>query len=253
MNAFRFISKSLGILAFLIIAHGLAQADTVPATVSYVKGDAYFVNASGQSQKITENMQVPPGTTITTGANGTVGLRLVPGTTTVVGPNTSMKVDSLDYSQAPSGEKKRKILLDLTKGTVYSSLIKHDGESDFRISTPEGVAAARGTDWSVTVSGSTVSVSVVDGTVVIDLPNGHTIDIPAGKVGVSTTGTGANLTYVITGLTDAEKNKIIQAIIAAGFNLSGQNGPGGLNFTNQGPGVTNPANISVNPTVSPTY
>lgn len=251
MNPFRLGLESLGLLLLLVITPGLAQADAVPAIVSYVKGDAYFLNASGQSQKITENMQLPPGTSITTGADGSVGLRLVPGTTTVVGPNTTMKIASLDYSQAASGEKKREILLNLTKGSIFSSLIKNDGNSDFRVSTPEGVAAARGTDWSVTVSGSTVSVAVVDGNVAIDLPNGKIITIPANKVGVSTTGSGANVTYVITGLTDAEKKKIIQAITAAGFHLSTQNGPNGSDFTNQAPGVTNPANISIAPTVSP--
>jgi hypothetical protein len=195
-------------------------------------------------------MQIAPGSTVKTAANGTVGLKLTPGATTVVGPNTTMKITGLDYSKTTNGQNKREILLDLKQGALYNSLVKRDGQSDFQIQTPEGVAAARGTDWSVTVSGSGVTVAVVDGKVVITLPNGHKIVIPAGKVAVSTTGTPGNITYVITGLTDDEERRIIDEIEKAGFHLAGDNG-NTSNYSNEGPQTLNPANISVTPTQSP--
>jgi hypothetical protein len=240
---------ALALLLFLVIVPTVARADAIPATVAYVEGDATVTDPAGHSDKVVAKMQLAPGSTVKTSANGTVGLNLTPGATTVVGPSTTMKIDGLNYSKTTDGHKKRDILLDLSQGSLYNSLVKKDGQSDFQISTPEGVAAARGTDWSVTVTGSTVTVAVVDGKVVITLPNGHHIIIPAGKVGVSTTGNQSSITYVITGLTDEEEKHIIHEIEKAGFNLAGSNG-GTSTYSNEGPQTLNPANISVTPTQS---
>jgi hypothetical protein len=244
------LRAAFALLLFFVVAPAIARADAVPATVAYVKGDATVIDPAGHSQKVIVEMQLAPGSTVKTSADGTVGLKLTPGATTVVGPNTTLRITGLDYSKIPGGQNKRFILLDLKQGSVYNSLVKKDGQSDFQIQTPEGVAAARGTDWSVTVSGANVTVAVVDGRVVITLPNGHKIFVPAGKVAVSTTGTPGNITYVITGLTDQEMRHIIYEIEKAGFQLAGDNG-NTATYSNEGPKTLNPANISVTPTQSP--
>ena len=244
------LRAALALLLFLVIAPAIARADAVPATVAYVEGDATIIDPAGHSSKAVTQMQISPGSTVKTGANGTVGLKLTPGATTVIGPNTTMKITGLDYSKTADGQNKREILLDLKEGALYNSLVKKDGQSDFQIQTPEGVAAARGTDWSVTVSGKGVRVAVVDGTVIIILPNGHRIIVPAKKVAVYTTGTGANITYVITGLTDEEERWIIGEIEKAGFHLAGGVGDTSI-YSNEGPQTLNPANISVTPQQSP--
>ncbi len=247
MNASRSLLQTLGLALLLILSPGLVHAESVPATVAYVQGEATYTTPAGKTEKITENSQIPVGSTVTTGKDGSVGLKLVPGATTVVGPDSKLKISSLDYSKSATGEKKRDILLGLTKGSIFSSLAKNDGKSDFRISTPQGVAAARGTDWSVTVSGSTVTVAVLDGNVVITLPNGSTITIPASKVGVSTS--SSPVTYIISGLTDDQKNELIKEIEDAGFQLSSQNGPsqGDVYSDQSTPGTLNPANITITP------
>jgi hypothetical protein len=243
------LRAALALLLFVVIAPVIARADAVPATVSYVEGDATVIDPAGHRSKVTTDMQIAPGSTVKTGANGTVGLKLTPGATTVVGPGTTMKITGLDYSKT-SGQNKRSISLDLKQGSLYNSLVKKDGQSDFQIQTPEGVAAARGTDWSVTVSGSGVTVAVVDGKVVITLPNGHKIYVPAKKVAVSTTGAPGSITYVISDLTDDELKHIIYEIEKAGFQLAGDNGNTST-YSNEGPKTLNPANISVTPTQSP--
>jgi hypothetical protein len=244
------LRAALALLLFLVIAPAIARADAVPATVAYIEGDATIIDPAGHSQKVISQMQIAPGSTLKTGADGTVGLKLTPGATTVVGHNTTMKITGLDYSRTADGQNKREIMLDLKQGALYNSLVKKDGQSDFQITTPEGVAAARGTDWSVTVSGKGVKVAVVDGTVVITLPNGHKIMVPAGKVAVSTIGGPGNLTYVISGLTTADVQLIIREIEKAGFHLAGGNGVTSV-YSNESPQTLNPANISVTPTQSP--
>jgi hypothetical protein len=244
------LRAAFALLFLFVIVPTIARADAVPATVSYVEGDAVVIDPAGHSQKVVEEMQIAPGSTVKTTANGTVGLKLTPGATTVVGPGSSVKINALDYSKTATGRNKREIHLDLSKGSLYNSLVKKDGQSDFQIQTPEGVAAARGTDWSVTVSGAGVTVAVVDGKVVITLPNGHKISVPAGSVAVSTTGAPGSITYTITGLTSEEEHKIIDEIEKAGFQLAGGTGDT-LIYSNEGPRTLNPANISVTPTQSP--
>jgi hypothetical protein len=235
------------LLLFFVVVPALARADAVPATISYLEGDVTIIDPAGNREKAVEEMHLAPGTTVKTGADGNVGLRLTPGATTVVGPNTTMKIQALNYSKTADGKKKRDILLDLKQGALYNSLVKKDGQSDFQISTPEGVAAARGTDWSVTVgSNGGVTVAVVDGVVEITLPNGGgVIKVKAGQAAVSTTGNPVS--YTITGLTAEQRHEIIYKITHDGFSLSEDvNG----NPTYSLPQTLNPANVSGTPTQS---
>jgi hypothetical protein len=228
------------LLLFFVIVPAIARADAVLATVTYVEGDATIIDPAGHSEKASKKMQLAPGSTVKTSASGTVGLRLTPGATTVVGPNSTLKIKGLDYSKTTDGRNKRDIQLDLSQGALYNSLVKKDGQSNFQISTPEGVAAARGTDWSVTVSSSGgVTVAVVDGEVTITLPNGNVIKVKAGQAAVSTT--GSPVTYVITGLTAEQKHEIIYEIRHAGFRLSDDNSGA---YIYSPPQTLNPANVS---------
>ncbi len=243
------VSQSLlGFFLVLIASHSQVQAESVVATASKVTGNAYVISPSGKSTKITEGSEIPAGSSIHTDADSTVGLKLVPGATTVVAPNTDLKLSTLDYSQS-GGDKTRKIQIALQKGSLFSSLAKHDGKSDFRITTPGGVAAARGTDWEVSYStGAGLSVSCTDGTVTLTLPGGAKIIIPGGKITTSADGK----TTVTGNLSQDQVNSIISTIEAAGFSpangtTQGSNGAGTYNNNGQS---SNPANISAQPTVS---
>lgn len=240
-----------GMLAFFLIlgaSPAALHAAAVDATVAKVTGNAYVTDSSGKSKPLSAGDVIPAGSSIHTDAGCSVGLKLVPGATTVVAPGTDITLTTLDYSQTAAGAATRKIRLKLKNGTVFSSLAKHDGNSDFRISTPDGVAAARGTDWAVSYSPSTgITVSVVDGSVQLTFPNGTSVTVPSGSSTTSPDGT----TVSSSTLTQDQIDAITSAIEAAGFTLSngtisggggGDNGGGG-NFNNNS-GNSNPANIA---------
>jgi hypothetical protein len=238
-----------GILVLFLIlgaSPAVLHAAAVDATVAKVTGTAYVTDSSGKSKPLAAGDLIPAGSSIHTDAGSSVGLKLVPGATTVVAPGSDITLSTLDYSQTPAGATTRKIKINLRLGTIFSSLAKHDGSSDFRVSTPDGVAAARGTDWAVSFSPTTgITVSTVDGSVQLTFPNGSSVVVSGGTSTTSPDGT----TVSSSTLTQDQIDAIVNAIEAAGFTLStgttpgggGDNGGGG-NFNNNS-GNNNPANI----------
>ena len=184
-------------LSLCLIIMALPQvvlADSVPATVSTIKGSVTVKDASGNTVPVTQGSKIPVGDTITTGGDGTVGLILVPGAATVVEPNSSVKISSLDFNKGADGSNNRKIMLNLKNGSLISKLFKKDGHSDFQVATPYGVAAAKGTSWAVVINGTSFAVEVVDGNVTVSTPGGKaTFSVGPGQGYDSTTGTVTSL------------------------------------------------------------
>ncbi|MCE0483903.1 MAG: FecR family protein [Methylacidiphilales bacterium] len=234
------VLQLVGVSLLWSLPVGVLHADSVDATASKVKGEPSYVSPGGGGAKITPGSSIPVGSTIKTGSSGATGIQLVPGATTVPEANTNVTIKSLTYSKAADGTVTRHIALDLTKGSIFNSLAKKDGHSTFLVYTPMGVAAARGTDWSITVTGTGVTIQVLDGSIVFTLPNGTQITIPAGASYDASTNT-------ISNLTDEEKQEIINAIEQdGGFTLAGgnpENGP--VEYTNGS--TINPSNISILP------
>ena len=87
-----------------------------------------------------------------------------------VGPDTQMTINELDFEKAGEKVIKRKALLDLKTGTV-SALIENNtpDATDFKIKTPQGIAAARGTFYGVTVVDGKSHVAVEEGKVGIQV------------------------------------------------------------------------------------
>jgi hypothetical protein len=166
-------------LFLLLTGPALASAATTTGEIKTVSGDATVVTPDGRIHTAKPGMKLAPGSVVHT-TSGTVGIHLMPGADTIVSPNTDVSVKTLDYSQDSSGMANRKVLLNLTKGTVYNALAHGDGTSDFKIKTPKGVAAARGTKWSITVTiDGVVGIKVFDGTIVfftkitVTITSGH--------------------------------------------------------------------------------
>jgi hypothetical protein len=189
----------------------LLRAESTSAQVHSVSGDAYATLANGKSEKITTSTVLPAGSVVHC-SSGTVGLHLMPGADTVVAPGSDVTISTLDYSKDASGEASRKVVLDLHKGTVFNSLVHGDGVSDFSIKTPKGVAAARGTIWSVSVVGNNVSIKVLRGNVVF-VSFGLHVNIPGGHGYTTEIG----IIYV---LTPREIDELIKALVDAGFNVT---------------------------------
>jgi hypothetical protein len=188
------VMKNLGLGLVLLALPQVVRADEVAATVTSVKGAVSITDASGASVPAVEGSKVPTGDTITTGADGYVGLTLTPGSGTVVAPNTTVKISELDFNKGADGSNNRTINLSLKNGSLLSTLFKKDGHSDFRVTTPYGVAAAKGTTWAVTVQGTALTVDVANGTVTVSNAAGQIIaTIPLGKRYNSKTGTLSTL------------------------------------------------------------
>jgi len=238
------------IVGLLLMAMpGLALAERIPATATSVKGDATVVDETGHVSKISVGDKLPVGDTVVTGKDGVVGLTLVPGAGTVVQPNTKVKIATLDFYKGADGSNNRTILLNLQNGDLISSLYKKDGHSDFKVATAYGVAAAKGTVWQVVVNGTTLTINVVNGTV-IDVAvtaNGTTTatatSISAGQSFDSTTGT-------VGTLSSGALSAITSVINTALPGFSANNGGGAAaaqaiqDALNGGATVVNPANVS---------
>jgi hypothetical protein len=168
------LTKTAGIRAAFIcvIAAGVAgsaSAGDVPARVSSAKGEvSYAEPGSSKFKPLAAGGELPAGSTVRTGAGAEAVIVLVPGAAVRIAESSdvTLKEMAVAGADADAQSAKRKALLSLKDGTV-SALIdpKRSKETDFKIQTPQGVAAARGTFYAVTVEGGKTYVGVKRGKV----------------------------------------------------------------------------------------
>jgi hypothetical protein len=225
----------------VVAAQGIVHADTASSNVRSMDGSA-TVTTHGKSMDVSRDSMIAPGSTIHTGASGHVALHLMPGADTVVGPNTDMTIEKLDYSKDASGDASRTVVLKVEKGEVFNNIAHGDGEgtSDFRVRTPRGVAAARGTQFKVTVSGQQCTVEVTQDTVVFHGDDGKNTTLHSGREGTFPGG----IIIVLTPREIAEIEKIISQFLGGYNGNPGGGGGGGANGGNggNGGGNLNPGN-----------
>ncbi|HEX5175947.1 MAG TPA: FecR family protein [Chthoniobacteraceae bacterium] len=150
-------------VAFLFFTHtALAAERPNTARVSSVDGRVtYSASPSGHFAPLTAGAELPTGSRIKTGSDGTALIVVVSGAAIRVSENSEVTIDAMSSDAA-----KRKALVSLKSGTV-SALIdpKRSKQTDFKIQTPQGVAAARGTFYGVTVRKGKTFVGVKKGKV----------------------------------------------------------------------------------------
>lgn len=144
-------------LAFAL-ASGLAQATESP--IGYVKtvsGDARIVTG-GQARPAAVGVPVHMGSTLQTGAKGSLGVTFRDETVMSFGPNTELTVD--EYLYAPD-KRDGKLGTRLTKGTlnyVSGAIAKLKPEA-VQVRTPTGTIGVRGTRFVVKVDDTPGAVS----------------------------------------------------------------------------------------------
>ena len=209
------------ILSAAFLAVGLphaAKAIIIDAQVSSVTGKAYVLQPGSTARlELRPGMTLAPGSTVST-ETGSVGLQLMPGAVTILQPSTELAINRLDYEKKSDNTVRRSVLLDLKKGSVLSNLQK-TGASDFKIKTPYGVAAARGTTWAVDMT----QTKVYDGVVEVTFTNGRVVRIQAGTFVEATNG-GPGVTGTIT---QEDFDQIVDALKKAGFNVTVESLPNG--------------------------
>jgi len=155
--------KRLIVLFVLTMILALGQANGEDkARVSAVSGRVTYSDPhSTEFVPLTAGAEIPIGSRIQTGRDGTAVVVVVSGAAMQISENSDVTIASMS-----SSPEKRKALVSLKSGTV-SALIdpKRSKQTDFKIQTPQGVAAARGTFYGVTVRNGKTFVGVKKGKV----------------------------------------------------------------------------------------
>lgn len=151
------------VLCALVAGFSVLQAHGEDkARVSSVSGRVTWSGPQGSDfSQLTAGAEIPIGSRIRTGSGSTAVVVVVSGAAMQISENSEVTITAM--SSTPD---KRKALVSLKSGTV-SALIdpKRSKQTDFKIQTPQGVAAARGTFYGVTVKGGKTYVGVRKGKV----------------------------------------------------------------------------------------
>jgi len=118
-----------------------------PGRATVVIGDVREVPPGAAERPLKVGDTVQQGSTVRTGGNSRAVVTMTSNSAVRIGPNSEAVVQELVESKD-----KPKVLLDLKTGSM-GALIDPEvkGKMDFKIKTPSGVAAARGTFYSVVV------------------------------------------------------------------------------------------------------
>jgi hypothetical protein len=178
---------SLLIAAVVSIGATFAQAAevTTEAVVLKLKGTAQAVFPGKiDAVAIKEGDKLPEGTVITTGEASEAELQIQAGTVATVKASTTISLEKLSVTSSGGAISKQTALINLKSGSVLSNLDPaKKSVNDYGIRTPKGVAAARGTVYTVNVSATgAVQVFVTNSTVVFISPTGESVTVEAGFV-----------------------------------------------------------------------
>ncbi len=162
-DSLKFFPASL-IAGLILSFSAIVQAEPVSGTVTVSVGDVQIVPADGGAQKaVKAGEKITVGTTVKTGAASRAVIVITPRSAIRVSENSEVLIAQVDEAATP-----QKILIDVKDGSL-GALLKPNaaGEMDFRIKTPSGVAAARGTFYAVVVEDGKGYAQVKEGRVEI--------------------------------------------------------------------------------------
>ena len=153
-------------VASMLVTTGL-RAEPVDAVVVSFSGAVEAAppqTSSYAALKVGEKL--PEGSTVRTGPGGKVVLQATPGSAVEVGSDSILKINELAFHKAGGAVTERKARLELSSGVV-NALIDPSTPTvtDFQVETPEGVAAARGTFYTVMVRNGKTYTQVNEGKV----------------------------------------------------------------------------------------
>jgi hypothetical protein len=194
------------------------------ATVLQIDGNA-TATFPGEStaRPLSVGTKLPQGAIITTGAETTLHIQPFSGAVTTINQNTTVSLEKLSLDTASNGTvRKQTALLNLKSGNLVSTIDPSKKDiNDYGVSTPKGVAAARGTQLTTNISEvGAVTVTANADNVVFTTPGG-TVTIRVGQVSYVPAGSPAGFTPMPVPLsTLANSNSEIavaaKAAVAAG-------------------------------------
>lgn len=162
--------KSSTLLYFVIggavYLSGLLFLEAAPESgrVTVAVGDVKAVTADGEpSEAIEKGDKVVVGTTVLTGPESRAVIVITPRSAIRIAENSEVVIETVDEAASPSN-----VTINLKEGSL-GALLKPNAatELDFKVRTPSGVAAARGTFYSVAVKDGKGYAQVKEGRVEI--------------------------------------------------------------------------------------
>ncbi|MEM1157489.1 MAG: FecR family protein [Verrucomicrobiota bacterium] len=161
-----FPGKPLLFASFLMLAAGSLAAQNVPAKASLIEGDIRAALPGEMAYKpVKVGDKLPSGTWIRSGADSRAVFVTVPGAAIRVSENSLFQISLLSVTPGQENTS-RKARINLKQGTLSALLNEVDSSTiDFRIRTSQGICAARGTFYGVTVDGEKTYLSVKEGEV----------------------------------------------------------------------------------------
>tara|TARA_R110002096_G_scaffold27577_10_gene84207 strand:+ start:185 stop:706 length:522 start_codon:yes stop_codon:yes gene_type:complete len=159
--------KLVWLVGMIGTSSGALGAEPVSGTVTVAVGEVNAVTEEGaKANPVEKGDKVAVGTTIKTGADSRAVIVITPRSAIRVGENSEVLIETIDVEATPS-----LVMIDVKDGSL-GALLKPNtaGELDFRVRTPSGVAAARGTFYAVAVKDGKGFVQVKEGKVEV-IPN----------------------------------------------------------------------------------
>jgi hypothetical protein len=187
-----FFPKLLAVVV-LITGYSLAAAgeSAADATVLKVNGSVK-ATFPGQSESVVLKVgdHVPQGALITTGTSSQVFIQVFSGAVSTLGPSTTASLEKLSVAKADDGViTQQTAVVDLQSGNLISTIDPAKRSiNNYAVRTPKGVAAARGTSYSVSVTANGVAIAATADSVTFTSPLGVTYTIQAGMISITPPG-----------------------------------------------------------------
>lgn len=145
------------------LAHAQDAAAPQSGKVTVSVGDVKVTPPGGAAKALAAGDVIAVGSTVTTGAGSRAVIVMTPKSAIRVGENSTVLVEEIVEAANPP-----KVTLDLKDGSLGALLKPGAGaEMDFKIKTPSGIAAARGTYYAVVVEDGKGFAQVKEGKVEI--------------------------------------------------------------------------------------
>ena len=142
------------------------QAEPESGKVTVAVGDVKVTPKEGAEVALQKGDTVAVGSTVKTGADSRAVIVITPRSAIRVAANSEVVIENVNQDASP-----KDVLIDVKSGGL-GALLKPNAadELDFKIRTPSGVAAARGTFYAVVVEDGNGYAQVKEGRVEI-IPN----------------------------------------------------------------------------------
>jgi len=169
--------QSLFIAAIVSVTVVCVQAAETASEVVVlkVKGAAKAVlPGSTTPVDVKAGSTLPQGTVVETGEGAQVELQVFPGVVTTIEAGSKVDLSKISLSTSQGVVTKQSAIIGLSVGSVVSKLDpSKKAINDYSVSTPKGVAAARGTEYKVVVAANgEVRLYVKHGSVTLTPKNG---------------------------------------------------------------------------------